>query len=294
MSILEKIIDEKYIGKEYNPIKIQDIFSSSYNQKVSTNKNEVLLIVDPQRDFIDIEKGTLAVNGATNDIKNIIHFIYNNLESLSNIYITLDTHYYDSIFFECLWRDKNNNRVLPFTEVTLEKIENNEIIPIYKDLQTEYVRLLKKQNSNNLIIWPYHCLYLTDGWLIEKQLSNMLLYFESVKGVHTKKIIKGLDKFTEMYGAILPEVISSSNNDYDTKWVEELVHYDKIYICGEAKDYCLYTTIKQFCEIYKDNKDITEKLYVMMNCSSSIISEENSLKMYNELVGKYSINLINV
>ena len=163
MSILEKIIDEKYIGKEENPIKIEDILNVAYSQKINKIKNEVLLIIDPQRDFIDSKKGSLAVEGAVNDINNIIHFIYDNLESLSNIYITLDTHYYDSIFFQSFWKN-NNDYVSPFTEVTLEKIENKEIIPVVdKDLQIEYVKQLKKQGSKNLTIWPYHCLYATDG-----------------------------------------------------------------------------------------------------------------------------------
>ena len=292
MSILEKIIDEKYIGKEENPIKIEDILNVAYSQKINKIKNEVLLIIDPQRDSIDSKKGSLAVEGAVNDINNIIHFIYDNLESLSNIYITLDTHYYDSIFFQSFWKN-NNDYVSPFTEVTLEKIENKEIIPVVdKDLQIEYVKQLKKQGSKNLTIWPYHCLYATDGWLIEKQLSNILYFFEAVSGVNTQKIIKGTYKFTEMYGAINPEVIS--DNNYNIEWVKNIANYDKIYVCGEAKDYCVYTTIRQFCEIYKDNKEITKKIYMMMNCSSSIISEENSLNMYNELVEKYSINLINI
>ena len=56
MSILEKIIDEKYIGKEENPIKIEDILNVAYSQKINKIKNEVLLIIDPQRDFIDSKK----------------------------------------------------------------------------------------------------------------------------------------------------------------------------------------------------------------------------------------------
>ncbi|WP_277871645.1 hypothetical protein [Brachyspira aalborgi] len=32
-----------------------------------------------------------------------------------------------------------------------------------------------------LIIWQYHCIYRTDCWLIEKQLSNMLTFFEVSK-----------------------------------------------------------------------------------------------------------------
>ena len=54
-----------------------------------------------------------------------------------------------------------------------------------------------------------------------------------------------------MYGAIKPEVITNSKNQYDDSWVKEIKNYDKIFVCGEAKDYCVYETVKQFCEMYK-------------------------------------------
>ena len=179
---LNKIINEKYIAKEENPISQSEIYNlaSSINIK-NNNKNEALLIIDAQRDFIDMEKGALPVKGASEDIKRIIKFIYENIESLSSIYATMDTHNYDSIFHPFLWKKPNGEYAEPFTEITLEKIENGEIIPIYKDIQIDYVKKLKEQGSKNLIIWQYHCIYGTDGWLIEKQLSNMLTFFEFSK-----------------------------------------------------------------------------------------------------------------
>lgn len=294
MTDLKQIINEKYIGKEENPISLNQIYNlaSSVNIKNIKNKNEALLIIDAQRDFIDIEKGALPVKGASEDIKRIIKFIYDNIESLSAIYITMDTHNYDSIFHPFLWKKPNNEYVEPFTEITLEKIESKEIIPVYKDIQTEYVKKLKEQGSQNLIIWTYHCIYGTDGWLIEKQLQNILTFFEVSKRTSIRKIIKGLDKFTEMYGAIKPEV--AGENQYDDSWVKEIKDYDKIYICGEAKDYCVYETVKQFCEMYKDSKNITEKIYMLNNCCSSIGDKAVCSKKYEELSNIYGIKLINV
>ena len=100
----EKIVNEDFIGKEVNPINQQDIYKMALeysNEVIKEFEDESinLLIVDPQRDFIDIEKGALPVKGAINDIKNIIRFIYDNMERLSSIYVTLDTHRYDSIFY---------------------------------------------------------------------------------------------------------------------------------------------------------------------------------------------------
>ncbi len=291
---LKNIVNEKYIGKEENPINRNEIYNLASSVNIKNNdKNEALLIIDAQRDFIDLEKGALAVNGALGDIKRIIKFIYDNIESLSAIYTTMDTHSYDSIFHPFLWKTPNGEYVKPFTEITLEKIENKEVIPVYKDVQTEYVKKLKEQGSQNLIIWSYHCIYATDGWLIEKQLSNILAFFETAKKTSVKKIIKGTDKFTEMYGAIKPEVITNKNQ-YNDGWVKEIKNYDKIYICGEAKDYCVYETIKQFCEMHKNEKSITEKIYMLNNCSSSIGDKNICHKKYEELSKIYGIKLIEI
>lgn len=294
---LKNIVNEKYIGKEENPINQNEIYNlaSSINieNEIENKKNEALLIIDAQRDFIDLEKGALPVKGATDDIKRIIKFIYDNMESLSAIYTTMDTHSYDSIFHPFLWKTPNDEYVKPFTEITLEKIENKEVIPVYKEAQTEYVKKLKEQGSQNLIIWTYHCIYATDGWLIEKQLSNILAFFEIAKKTSIKKIIKGTDKLTEMYGAIKPEVITDKNQ-YNDYWTKEIKNYDKIYICGEAKDYCVYETIKQFCEMYKSEKNITEKIYMINNCSSPIGDENICNKKYEEISKQYGIKLIDI
>ena len=292
----ENIVNEDYIGKEINPINQQDLYISAQKYNAENSKGNInLLIVDPQRDFIDIDKGALAVNGACEDIKRITRFIYNNIDIISNIYVTLDTHRYDSIFHSIMWKDSNGNMIPPFTEITLEKIENNEIVPIYnKEIQINYIKKLKEQGSQNLMIWPYHCIHCTDGWLIEKQLSNMLLFFEVSKKLSIKKILKGQDSFTEMYGVIRPEVITESNKKYDNSWVYEIKNAGKIYICGEAKDYCVYESVRQFCEVYNDDKNTTEKVNVMMNCCSAIGDNKVCEKKYEELSKKYGIKLINI
>ncbi|WP_300369909.1 nicotinamidase [Brachyspira sp.] len=296
----EKIVNEDYIGKEINPINQQEIYSLAQecsNEVIRDFKDEGinLLIVDPQRDFVDTEKGALPVKGAVDDLKRIIRFIYDNISRLSAIYVTLDTHRYDSIFHPIMWRDYDNKPISPFTEVTLEKIENDEIIAVYDEgIQIDYVKKLKWQKSQNLMIWPYHCIYGSDGWLIDKQLSNILLFFEASRRIYINKILKGQDNFTEMYGVIRPEVITEYAKEYDISWVYDIGNADKIYICGEAKDYCVYESVKQFCEIYSNERNVTETINVMMNCCSAIGDNVQCDKKYEELSKEHGIKLINI
>ena len=296
----EQIVNEDYVGKETNPINQQDIYklADKYRKDVIKELHDEsinLLIVDPQRDFIDMEKGALPVKNAAEDIKKIIRFIYDNMEKLSSIYVTLDTHRYDSIFHPIMWGDYNGKPVAPFTEITLEKIENDEVVPTYDDeIQINYVQALKERGSANLMIWPYHCIYGTDGWLIDKQLANMLLFFEAARNLHINKILKGQDSFSEMYGVIRPEVPTEYTQKYDISWTSDITNADKIYICGEAKDYCVYESVKQFCEIYDNDRKVTETINIMMNCSSAIGDNKICDAKYEELSKNYGIKLINV
>lgn len=297
--VYEKIVNEKYIGKEVNPINqsdilhLADIYSKKFNLK-TTNNNIALLLVDTQRDFIDPKKGSLPVKGAIKDIKRIINFIYSNLEDISRIYVTMDTHYYDSIFHPYMWKKSNGEDADPFTEVTLDKIYNHEIIPLYKKEQIQYLKKLEKANARNLIIWPYHCIHGTDGWLIEKQLNNILLFYERLREKNIHKIIKGTERLTEMYGAVRPEVVTPETRFFDMAWVYELKNYKYIYVCGEAKDFSLYNTLCQICDVYSSDKNITKKINVMINCSSSIYNTKEIEKKYSQLQKDYGINIIEV
>ena len=53
---LKNIVNEKYIGKEENPINQNAIYNFASSVNIKNKKNEALLIIDAQRDFIDIEK----------------------------------------------------------------------------------------------------------------------------------------------------------------------------------------------------------------------------------------------
>ena len=86
----KQIVNEDYIAKEENPIKQSDIyklaeeFAKSSDNKKSEN-NYAMLIVDAQRDFVDTEKGALPVRGAKQDISRITKFIFENINSISEL-----------------------------------------------------------------------------------------------------------------------------------------------------------------------------------------------------------------
>ena len=57
---------------------------------MSSRTNKILLIVDPQNDFI--EGGSLPVNGAKDAMDNLVSYLKKNCKTYSRIYITKDYH----------------------------------------------------------------------------------------------------------------------------------------------------------------------------------------------------------
>lgn len=65
----------------------------------------------------------------------------------------------------------------------------------------------------------------------------------------------------------------------------------------QAKDYCVYETVKQMCKYYQDNyqaKGITERIHVLYNLSSCIGDSDECWNKYQDLVDKYHITIDNV
>ncbi|WP_297208010.1 nicotinamidase [uncultured Brachyspira sp.] len=297
--LYKKIVNEKYIGDERNPINQKEIFelASNYSKEIKvkhTNNGIALIIVDAQRDFIDTKKGVLPIKGAVKDIERITRFIFEKLEYISAIYTTFDTHEYNFIFHPFLWRKRNGDEIEPFTEITLDKIIKNEIVPLNKKEQIEYLEKLDSLGKQNIIIWPYHCIYATDGWLLDKQLNNMLLFYERAKENRINKIMKGKEQFSDMYGAVAPEVITNETRFCDMAWVYGLKNYNEIYICGESKDFGVYETVRQLCEMYSNDKNTIKKINVMMNCCSAIFDNDEANKKFEKLSSKYGIKLIEI
>src|SRR5262245_25260307 len=69
-----------------------------------------LLLIDVQKDFC-FPEGSLYVagrsgTGAVDDSRRIAEFIYRNLGILTNITVTMDTHFAYQIFFPSFWVDR--------------------------------------------------------------------------------------------------------------------------------------------------------------------------------------------
>ena len=99
----EEIVKSSYIGRAENPVSMNEILKKAEAEalpKAASQAEKILFIaVDVQQDFI--EGGALCVFGATADVHRMTRFIYENMEKISQIAISLDTHTPYQIFHPC-------------------------------------------------------------------------------------------------------------------------------------------------------------------------------------------------
>lgn len=290
----EEIVNVNHIGSPENPIALNDILKMANDEQMTPakeNMDKVLFIgIDVQQDFMD--NGALGVPGAHGDVERMTRFIYENMDKISNIAVSIDTHTPHQIFHPCWWVDANGNNPAPYTTITLADLDAGKWRPVISPMASrDYVEHLEKDGKKVLCIWPYHCIQGTTGCALENQFANMVYFHSVAKKSVVQRLVKGQDPLSEMYGVIKPE--------YDTKgyinidFLNKLEKYDKIIIAGEAKSHCVLESIKQMLEHYENRTDVTNKVYILEDCMSSIPGfEDATTKTFEDFKQKYKVNIV--
>jgi nicotinamidase-related amidase len=290
----EDIVDVASIGATTNPIKLNDLLykANLENLRPTTQdkKRTLLLCIDIQNDFM--ENGSLGVPNAHKDVELLTRWMYDNLENISKIAFSIDTHNPFQIFHPCWWIDEKGENPKPFTMITIDDLDKGKwravIDPIWS---REYVQYLEKQTTFRLVIWPYHCIQGTTGNSLEGQFSNMV-YFQAVaKRSLAKEMVKGFNPKTEMYGILKAEY--DPQNKVNIAFLNDLKNYDAIVIAGEAKSHCVRRSIEQILDYFQNDLETTKKIYILEDCMSSIPSFEDATnKAFEEFKTKFKVNIV--
>lgn len=277
-----------------NHIPLNDILKKANEEKLqqgSKNKEQVLFLgIDVQNDFMD--NGALGVPGAHGDVERMTKFIYNNLDKIAKIAVSIDTHTPHQIFHPCWWVDADGNNPAPYTPITLADLDSGKYMAVIKPKASrEYVEHLEKDGKKTLCVWSYHCLQGTTGAALENQFANMVYFHSVAKKEPTIRLVKGQDPLSEMYGIIKPEY--DRNGFINIDFLNELEKYDKVVIAGEAKSHCVMESIRQILEYYASKPEVTKKIYILEDCMSSIPGFEDATdKAFTDFKATYHVNIV--
>lgn len=289
-----EIVNVGSIGSQNNPISLNEILKKAREENLTPatqNRERVLfLAIDVQQDFMD--NGALGVPGAHGDVERMTRFIYDNMDKIANIAVSIDTHTPHQIFHPCWWIDENGNNPAPYTLITLADLDSGKWRPVISPRASRnYVEHLEKDGKKTLCIWTYHCIQGTFGCALENQFANMVYFHSVAKKSAVQRLVKGQDPLSEMYGIYRPEY--DENNYINLEALNKLEEYDKVVIAGEAKSHCVLESIKQILDHYANRPEITKKIYILEDCMSSISGfEDVTEQTFEDFRKTYHVNIV--
>ena len=252
-----------------------------------------LLAVDMQNTFclpgFELFVAGRSGTGAVEDTGRLCEFIYRNLNVITEIIPTMDTHQPLQIFHSIFLVNKKGEHPAPYTLIPVEDIERglwmvNKHVCKSLNLDFEkaqeyllhYTGELKKGGKYNLTIWPYHAMLGGIGYALVSSFEEAVFFHSVARYCQPDIQIKGNNPLTEHYSVFGPEVKEDINGKKiahkNTPLLEKLMEYDAIVIAGQAKSHCVAWTIDDLLQDFLlKKKHLTEKVYLLEDCTSPVV-----------------------
>ena len=293
----------KLYGCDYEEVAAKAIEFRNFNniQPTSKDKKKVSVVMIDNQNTFCLPNGQLYVGGrsgfgAVDNSNNTCSLIYTNLDVISNITYTLDTHLPLQIFHALFWVNDKGEHPSKYMLITLDDVMNGkwkinpEVIYMYDlpedyDLKTyaqEYIKALNEDNKYLLILWPYHAMVGGAYHALVGTIEEAVMFHCAARQVNPTVKIKGQNPFTESYSAIAPEFISVPTGtvqvDYD--FMRCLEKWDYTIWTGQAKSHCVAWTLADYIKYIKQTysaekaSDMISRIYVAEDCMSSVVTPD--------------------
>jgi len=252
-----------------------------------------LLLVDVQNTFcipeFELYVGARSGTGAVDDNRRLCEFIYRNLDILTRICPTMDTHQAMQIFHPIFLVDAQGEHPPPFAVISKEDVEKGlwKINPdvanslkfnesFYNEFLLYYTQKLREGGKYALTIWPYHAMLGGIGHALVSAVEEAV-FFHAVSRTSAPDFqLKGLHPLTENYSVIRPEVMDGPGGtgiaEKNTRLVEAIVEYDAVVVAGQAKSHCVSWTMDSvLAEISAMDGNLAGKIYLLEDCTSPVV-----------------------
>lgn len=249
------------------------------------NKRTLLLVIDAQKDFMDIPGAALPVPGAVSDTERLVALI--DRVNPAGIFSSLDTHYTLDIAHSAWWNDAEGNPVKPFTLILADDIKNGKYVArIDPKRSLAYVEALEANGEFNHFIWPDHCIQGSEGHALLPIYMKALNRWEEKNLRWVNFITKGVNPFTEHFGifrANIPVSDDAANTDVNQGLFQAMNTYDEVLLAGQARTHCVANSLRQMISIAPQ---LASKLIVLNDCMSNVTGLPNDF--YTMVDGIYN------
>lgn len=227
--------------------------------------------------------------GAVDDNRRLCEFVYRNLDVITQIVPTLDTHMAMQIFHSIWLVDEEGNHPAAYTIVTVQDVfdgrwrPNPEVVRAL-GLDEEYVRRylihyvqrLARGGKYALTIWPYHAMLGGIGHALVPAVEEAIFFHGIARASQPDFRVKGNNPLTEHYSILGPEVVDDQRGnaigEKNRPLIEKLLSFDAVLIAGQAKSHCVAWTIDDLLTgITAVDRSLAEKVYLLEDCTSSVV-----------------------
>jgi len=237
-------------------------------------KKKVLVIIDPQNDFMDIDGAALPVIGASEDMDKIAGLINKVGDNFYDIQITLDSHHNYHIAHPMFLVNSAGEHPTPGTMVSTKDVTDGvwrAHIVAHQNLLLEYVHELEKNGKYVLTVWNPHCLIGSWGHQVYIPLFEALSNWEIRNTAIVGKTTKGSNWSTEHYSAVKADVERDDDpsTKLNTDFIQTLMDADRVYFAGEASSHCVANTVRDIVDNFGTAS--LNNLYLIEDAMSAVV-----------------------
>ncbi len=297
------------IPPHFHPDKVGQVWKVPYEERAREASNWVkqhhippargdrfkicFVAIDIQNTFcipgFELYVGARSGTGAVDDNRRLCEFIYRNLDVITQICPTMDTHQAMQIFHAIYLVNDRGEHPAPFTLVSEEDIKNGlwkfnpalchtlQITENYGQRHLIfYTHQLKKSGKYDLTIWPYHAMLGGIGHALVSSVEEAIFFHSVARYSQPDFHVTGDNPFTEHYSAFGPEVLEGPEGEpigqKSDKFFEKLLQFDAVLNTGQAKSHCVAWTIEDLLEhVLARDWSLVEKVYLLEDCTSPVV-----------------------
>jgi len=218
---------------------------------------------------------SLFVPGAVEDTQRTISWMYRNINKITNLFFSLDTHSVHQIFHPSWWVDQEGNHPAPLTPISKDDVKTGRWRTVqHQEASLEYVERLEQQGKYVLTIWPYHTLLGGLSHALVPSLMEAAMFHALVRGEETRFELKGREPLTENYSVLSPEVEELGGKRvgaFNQNFYDVLMAYDRVYVFGQAKSHCVLSTLDDLLtKIQSESPDLVGKIWILEDAMSPV------------------------
>jgi nicotinamidase-related amidase len=227
--------------------------------------------------------------GAVDDNRRLCEFLYRNLDAITQVVPTLDTHQAMQVFHAIWLVDLEGRHPEPYTLVSATDVEAGrwqidpavaEALGLDPDYARRhllhYTRALEATGKYNLTIWPYHAMLGGIGHALVAAVEEAIFFHSVARRSQADFQPKGRLPLTEHYSVLGPEVTHGPDGELlaeqNSALVEKLLAFDAVVIAGQAKSHCVAWTIDDLLgSTSLRERGLAEKVYLLEDCTSPVV-----------------------